>query len=363
MPVKLDRCVKKVMGQGKSKSDAFAICQATQNGDIKAKEKNDWRHGEFSAPINESFLNNQNEVFIKGVAINETTTRNGITYISEELEKVAPSFRNKPLLADHNNSIFSIVGRTTENVNFERSMEGKGRIMFEAKVMDKKVQEMINDGRIQNVSIGTMLEDLKEDEEAGTVTAIGMHGLEISVVAVPGDPGAGLSSALSESLKLKESCGKLNLETNDMAEEDGADAQPNVEQPETPVETPKVEEPVEEPVAEPEAEQSSDDSSDAEEKLKIVEAKLAKYEAKEQAEKFKLAVAEEVKKQIKEQAIPSVKATPIKNETQGKVGTSVDESTEKCDFEFERAESGKGFSIWKDYTKDEACKFKRLYRG
>ena len=142
--------------------------------DSKLKESKSWKYVEFYSPITETFISPSKEFFIKGVAINETTTRNGITYIAEELEKAAPSFRNKPVLKDHNNEIESIVGRTTENVHFENSETGKGRIVFEAQIMDRKMQEMINDGRIQNVSIGTMLEDLKEDEEAGTVTAIGM---------------------------------------------------------------------------------------------------------------------------------------------------------------------------------------------
>ncbi len=362
MPAKLDRCVKKIMGQGKSKSDAFAICQSKQKTSSDIQEIKNWRHVEFCTPISETFLNNEQEFFIKGVAINETTTRNSITYVSEELEKAAPSFRNKPLLVDHENSIFNIVGRTTENVNFERSIEGQGRIMFEAKIMDKKIQEMINDGRITNVSIGAMLEDLREDEEAGTVTAIGIQGLEISLVAIPGDPGAGLANALRESLDLKT---KLNMEDFNMAENDGNDVTSEDEQPEITTEpTQEVEEPTPEAkVEEPAEEETTEDT--AEEKLKIAEIKLAKYEAKEVAEKFSKAVAIEVKKQLSEQMIPSAKITKIstKNETKGKVNTIVENVNEELDVEIERAEVGKGFSLWKDYSKDENCKFKRLYRG
>lgn len=338
------------------------IILATKNKKVEASKN--WKHVEFFAPISESFINNEQEFFIKGVAINETTTRNGITYISEELEKAAPSFRNKPVLADHENSIFNIVGRTTENVNFERSIEGKGRIMFEAKIMDKRVQEMINDGRIQNVSIGTMLDDLKEDEEAGTVTAIGMQGLEISLVAVPGDPGAGLANALSESLKLKESCSITKLkETIDMAENDNGNDDAATETPvETPTETP-TETPVETPVETP-----AEETSEAEEKLKIAEAKIAKFEAKEAEAKFDLKVAEEVKKQVAEtmKTTPMAKPTavPTKNETQGKVGVKTEDAeSEEEGLEIERSESGKGFSIWRNYGKEENCKFKRLYRG
>ena len=62
---------------------------------------------------------NKKRIKIKGTAINETTTRNGVTYLAEELSVSANSLRNKPILKDHNNSIDSIVGRTTENVYFD----------------------------------------------------------------------------------------------------------------------------------------------------------------------------------------------------------------------------------------------------
>jgi hypothetical protein len=357
MPAKLDRCVKKLMDQGKSKSSAFAICQAEQGTQMDVKENKNWKHVEFYSPIAESFVSNNKEFFIKGVAINETTTRNGITYISEELEKAAPSFRNKPILKDHNNSIESIVGRTTENVHFENSSDGKGRIMFEAQIMDKQMQEMIKDGRIQNVSIGTMLEDLREDEEAGTVTAIGMEGLEISLVAVPGDGGAGLTHALRESLNLKkkeiviENANKdilTKLQTEDVME--------------TKVEKLQTVEAVDATVK---AEKIVD--NDAQEKMNVMAAELAKYKAKEEAEKFSKAVAAEVKKQLEnaqplEEETPA--KTPVEDETQGTVGTEPSENDDEVEegLVVERAETGKGFAMYRNYTSENAGKFKRLCR-
>lgn len=357
MPAKLDKCVQKVMKTGKSKSDAFAICQSKQDTKIDGKESKNWKHVEFYSPINESFISNNKEFFIKGVAINETTTRNGITYISEELEKAAPSFRNKPILKDHNNSIESIVGRTTENVHFENTATGQGRIMFEAQIMDKRMQEMIKDGRIQNVSIGTMLEDLEEDEEAGTVTAIGMEGLEISLVAVPGDAGAGLTQALNESLKLKKDEILLTKSQTEEVMETEAEKLKAAE-----------ELAAKELAAKEEADKADEveDKSDAEEKLKLAEAKIAEYEAKEAKENFKLAVAEEVKKQL-EDAQPPVDETPApekpEDETEGTVGTEdpEEDSTDES-FMFERSESGKGFELYRNYTGEGAAKFKRLCR-
>lgn len=318
------------------------------------KEKQNWKHVEFHSPIAETFLSDRNEFFIKGIAINETTTRNGITYISEELEKAAPSFRNKPILKDHNNAIESIVGRTTENVHFENSIDGKGRIMFEAQIMDKQMQQMINDGRIQNVSIGTMLEDLREDEEAGTITAIGMEGLEISLVAVPGDIGAGLTQALSESLKLKKDEILLTkLQTEEVME----------------TEEEKLQKAEALKKAEEDAKQADVvvEKSDAEEKLKVAEAKIAEYEAKEKAEEFKALVAAEVKKQL-EDAQPPVDETPAEkpeDETEGSVGGDADSEKDEDVEEglvFERAETGKGFTLYRDYSAENAGKFKRLCR-
>ena len=72
-------------------------------GTIKKKQvAKDWRHLEYVVPIKEA-SNSGKDFIIRGIAINETTTRNGITYIAEELEKAAPSFRSRPILKDHNN--------------------------------------------------------------------------------------------------------------------------------------------------------------------------------------------------------------------------------------------------------------------
>jgi len=161
----------------------------------------DWRLLEFFVPIEESiFDDNTQEFLIRGVAINETTTLNNVKYVAEELEKAAPTFRNVPILLDHKNEVKNIVGRTTSNVNFNSSAR---RIDFEAKIMDEQIKEMIRDGRIQNVSIGAKVEDLIEESD-GSKKATGIRGLELSIVAVPGDGGAGLSQAIDNCFHLKE---------------------------------------------------------------------------------------------------------------------------------------------------------------
>lgn len=155
---------------------------------------------EYAVPIENSVRKN-NEFLIKGTAINSTTTRNGVSYISEELSKSAVTLRNKPILKDHNNSVDSIVGRTTENVNFDSINE---KVTFEARIVDESIQKKIQNGLITSVSVGAMVHELAEEltedgESTGNVIAKGIDFVELSLVAVPADPGAGLSNAIMES--------------------------------------------------------------------------------------------------------------------------------------------------------------------
>ena len=203
-----------------TESDAYAMATARWKSmghkAPSSESLKDWHIVEFFVPIQET-NSNGNEFFIKGIAINETTTRNGIKYIAKELERAAPSFRNKPILLDHKNEIRNIVGRTTENVKFELGDDGLGKIPFEARIHDVEIQQMIKDGRIQDVSIGAKVQDLIQNKDTKEVTATGIEGLEISLVAVPGDPGANIGQALENSFMLKE---KFNDEEDDFSDEE-----------------------------------------------------------------------------------------------------------------------------------------------
>lgn len=165
----------------------------------------DWRQIEFVVPIQENRTIGD-DFFIRGVAINETTTRNGTTFIAEELSKSAPTLREKPILKDHRNSVDSIVGRTTNNVSFNEVTKS---IEFEGKIMDNDIKQKIRDGRIRSVSVGAFLSEDSEtvtDEDGNeSVIARGIDFVELSLVAVPADPDAGFSRAIMEALKLKES--------------------------------------------------------------------------------------------------------------------------------------------------------------
>lgn len=160
----------------------------------------DWRRIEYVVPIKESVMNN-GEFMIKGTAINETVTRNGTKYTGDELSKSSHSLIGKPLLKDHVNSVDNIVGKVRA-----ASYDDMNRcIPFQAAVMDKKMQEMINDGRISSVSIGAMVQDLERPQEEGAdyVVAKGIEFVELSLVAVPADPNANFAKACMESYQNK----------------------------------------------------------------------------------------------------------------------------------------------------------------
>jgi len=139
---------------------------------------------------------------ISGIAINASESRNGITYLASELSKAAKTLQGKPLMMDHSGSVKDIVGRVTSS-KYNTLTES---IEFEATVMEPKIQEMINDGRITDVSVGATVGDLAEQKD-GTVYAINIEFLELSLVAIPGIVDAGITSinqALERSLVLKE---------------------------------------------------------------------------------------------------------------------------------------------------------------
>lgn len=193
------------MGNGlskdKAKSSAFAICTAQfkKSGKKIGDSVKSWQVLEFSAPITESAMIDD-DFIIRGTAINETTTHNNHKYIAEELQKAASGLMGKPLLVDHENSVESIKGRVTDSM-FD--VDSKS-IKFEAKVMDKKIREMIKDGRINSVSIGAFAEDLVKDEDSDSFIAKGIKFAELSLVAVPGDENANFGMAFANNYDLKE---------------------------------------------------------------------------------------------------------------------------------------------------------------
>ena len=194
----MGRCMSNMKGEFPDIKQRTAVCMSSFR---KGKEiAKDWHLLEFIAPIQESSFVND-EFLIKGIAINETTTLNNHKYIAEELEKAAPGLINKPLLVDHDNRVESIKGRV-KHAYFD-SMEKN--VKFEAKIMDKNIQEMVKDGRLISVSIGAYAKDLIKEEDTGVYIAKGLSFGELSLVAVPADPNANFMMAMDNAFKLKES--------------------------------------------------------------------------------------------------------------------------------------------------------------
>lgn len=156
---------------------------------------------EYFVPI-ESKATINDEFIIEGIALNETTTSNGHTFLEDELRKSAKTLQNAPLLKDHNNSVDAIVGKVKES-SFD---EFNKRIPFKAIVKDKKMQDKIKSGLINSVSVGAHV-DPKDIEE--TEDGIIPHNIifkELSLVAIPADPGATFTKALNNAYqKFKES--------------------------------------------------------------------------------------------------------------------------------------------------------------
>jgi len=216
-----EACVLDQMRKGKSKAAAQRICGEIEKRSRGKQKMKDWRKLEFFVPILENFRDlNGDEFLIRGVAISETTTRNNVRYLAEELEKAAPTLRDKPILKDHINSVDSIVGRTTQNVMYD-SLDRN--IKFEARITDKEIQEKIKRGDIKNVSIGAHVKEIEEstDSDERVITVKGIDFVELSLVAVPADPNAGFTAAVQESLKLKREMesAEEEEESNDGVEE------------------------------------------------------------------------------------------------------------------------------------------------
>lgn len=163
------------------------------------RESSDWHLIEYSVPILEKASFNDDFV-IRGTAISETITHNGHQYIAEELEKATPTLIGKKLLKNHDNNTDSVVGRV-----LQAHWDPKSKaIKFEAKVVDKRMRELIDEGILDTVSVGAYAEDLVKNEDTGAYIAKGIKFAELSLVAVPADEAATFAVAFSKNFALKE---------------------------------------------------------------------------------------------------------------------------------------------------------------
>ncbi len=170
-------------------------------------------------------------------AIHETTSRNGITYLAENLAKGAPSFEDMHVSVDHTNSARDIIGRTTLPRMEEKSLIINTNIFNTAAYPD--AIEMFEKGLWKDFSIEAVA-NIYEDEE-GRYVAEDMEFVGIAVVDVPGVPGSrkeGFTDVVNRIIaerapKVENNVQKLKEEKT-MAEDE--------KKPVAPIEEPKVEE-------------------------------------------------------------------------------------------------------------------------
>lgn len=279
MPVDFDRCVADVTKQqikkGKSakaaRSSAFGICTAQFKKAGKRYKEMENTKLNFVVPIVELLQQKDDDKLddvmrIEGVAIEETTSRNNVTYKVDELERAAGTLIGAPLLKDHNNSVDGIVGKVTEAY-----MDGK-QLKFKAMVMDDDMKEKIRNGLIKNVSVGSKLKELQKvvEDEVTKFVARGIEFLELSLVAVPGVKSATFSQSVTEAFDAFEVEERNKMENKLKAIEEKL-ALLLAKESEEVLE--------EEPEAEPEVEAEAEDNSELEEKFSAVNKEMTELKS------------------------------------------------------------------------------------
>jgi len=261
--------IKKDFGAGSKQAQAVCFSQwrrKNQMQDLKLT---------YNVPITEAETEIADNFLIQGIAISSTTTGNNHKFLPEELRESAQTLKGVPLLVDHKNEISAIKGRVTEALFDESNLN----VPFAARVIDKEIQNMIKDGRINAVSVGAQVKEL--DEEEGVLVPKGIIFKELSLVAIPADPNATFSTALQEAFecKIKETEKPSNLKKSEQSHSTdmkGGKAFMEEETQETPEETKETGEPKK--TEEPESEESKEEVETEVESLK---SQLAEYKAKE----------------------------------------------------------------------------------
>ena len=136
------------------------------------------------------------KIKVAGIAIRPGISRNNIKYTVEELKKTAHELGNKPILKDHISQTDNVIGKTI-SASFSKDMKGEG-VFYEgwAKEDGTGIVERIEDGRISEVSIGAIVEEMiKENEEDSHIIARGIHYLELSTTPTPGIVGTSISQS------------------------------------------------------------------------------------------------------------------------------------------------------------------------
>lgn len=135
------------------------------------------------------------KIKVSGIAVREGTSRNGVYYSAEELDKFSPTMINKPMLKDHEAKTDNVIGKVTNSF----SSDGGKAVMFEGWVKEDGtgIIDKIKDGRISEVSISAMCGQLvKESEDSDILIARDMTCMELSTTPTPGVQGTNISQMI-----------------------------------------------------------------------------------------------------------------------------------------------------------------------
>lgn len=284
----ISRCISKAVKDGMPQDQAIAACHDIWR---KPKQKMDLKFN-YSVPITQKGLIDD-DFIIQGTAINAIITSTNYKFLEEELRPAAKTLTGVPLLKNHDNEVESIMGRVLKGEYVEASKS----IDFRAKVIDKAMQEMIKDGRLDSVSIGVDVESMEEEDDY--FIPRGLKFRELSLVAVGADKDAKFNVALKLAYDTK-----LSLKSKPEGEvKMGKDEIKEMEKEITKLKEEKValEKVVEQKESESKAKEAKAKADEEETKKKEAEEKEAeevktKEEAKAKEESEAKAKEEEVKK-------------------------------------------------------------------
>jgi len=248
---------------------------------------------------------------ISGMAINETTTRNKIKYVVEELEKAFPSLIGKPILNSHNNTnVENVLGKVID----ARIMNGGIWYSAEIDPDERKIINKIKKGYLDKVSIGAHVKELivevietDNGKQEEIYTARGIDFVELSLVSVPGDKDTSISltHALSESFN--------DIETNDISNE-------------------KLEN-KEDETMEIETKTLQDEVKALKEEIGVLKDEKAKIDEQSRLQDLKELIKKEILEELKPEDKPDEKDSPdeVKTETESDEEEKIEDKPEDSD--------------------------------
>lgn len=158
----------------------------------------------FYMPVSESFRNESKDLIVRGVAINAGMTRNKHLFPPEELKKSAKTLVGKPMLTDHEAKVGAIIGEVLKAQFKDDAVHYEGVIDSSDDETAAMVARKIEKGRIKSVSVGAIVEKVKDEYDAeDNWTGVRLEGIdfvELSTVAVPADPGATIGMSFTEAV-------------------------------------------------------------------------------------------------------------------------------------------------------------------